>query len=150
MRGAPLRTSQQMPRICKVSSAQPVSTAQPVTQRSPCYMPRLRKRGAACRVELQNHTEDVVRQVNHTVRCATVPGAAKTGAGHDRRAGLAAAHFQYQVGREIGAGDGAFRVDAALEDLLVQEQAILATLTRVDRDRLADLLRTVAAPFDGG
>jgi DNA-binding MarR family transcriptional regulator len=44
--------------------------------------------------------------------------------------------------------DGCTRVDAALTDLLRQEEAILATLSDDQRDRLADLLRTVTAPFD--
>ena len=44
--------------------------------------------------------------------------------------------------------DGQALVDAALADLLDQERAILSGLEPVDRDRLADLLRTVTAPFD--
>ena len=46
--------------------------------------------------------------------------------------------------------DGLARVDAALADLLDQERAILSELAPADRDRLADLLRTVTAPFDVG
>jgi DNA-binding MarR family transcriptional regulator len=44
--------------------------------------------------------------------------------------------------------EGRARVDAALEDLLEQEEDILAALSRPDRQRLADLLRSVTAPFD--
>jgi len=43
---------------------------------------------------------------------------------------------------------GRARVDEALADLLGQEEAILAELSTADRVRLADLLRTVTAPFD--
>jgi DNA-binding MarR family transcriptional regulator len=46
--------------------------------------------------------------------------------------------------------DGRTRVDAALEDLLTQERAILSALDPADRERLADLLRAVTAPFDEG
>jgi DNA-binding MarR family transcriptional regulator len=44
--------------------------------------------------------------------------------------------------------DGRSRVDAALADLLAQEREILSALSRVDQDRLADLLREVTVPFD--
>lgn len=44
--------------------------------------------------------------------------------------------------------DGQARVDAALADLLDQERAILSGLDPADRQQLADLLRTVTAPFD--
>ena len=44
--------------------------------------------------------------------------------------------------------EGQARVDAALADLLEQERAILSGLDPADRERLADLLRTVTAPFD--
>ena len=44
--------------------------------------------------------------------------------------------------------DGRNRVDAALADLLAQERTILDTLPSADRTRLADLLRTVTAPFE--
>jgi len=43
---------------------------------------------------------------------------------------------------------GAGRVDAALADLLEAEQALLATLPDTSRHALADLLRTLLAPFD--
>ncbi len=46
--------------------------------------------------------------------------------------------------------EGRTRVDAALADLLTQERAILSALGPEDRQRLADLLRTVTAPFDEG
>ena len=45
--------------------------------------------------------------------------------------------------------EGRSRVDAALSDLLTQEHAILSGLAAADRTRLAALLRTVTAPFDG-
>jgi DNA-binding MarR family transcriptional regulator len=44
---------------------------------------------------------------------------------------------------------GRRRVDAAVADLLEQEEAILAALPRRDRDRLAGSLRSLLAPFDG-
>ena len=44
--------------------------------------------------------------------------------------------------------DGRTRVDEALSDLLGQEQEILSGLSPSDRNRLADLLRAVTAPFD--
>jgi DNA-binding MarR family transcriptional regulator len=43
---------------------------------------------------------------------------------------------------------GRSRVDEALSDLLLQERAILGGLSPADRAQLADLLRTVTAPFD--
>lgn len=43
---------------------------------------------------------------------------------------------------------GRARVDAALEDLLRVERGLLADLPEEDRRTLADLLRTVVAPFD--
>jgi DNA-binding MarR family transcriptional regulator len=43
---------------------------------------------------------------------------------------------------------GLARVDAALEDLLRREQALLAGLDREERQRLADLMRILLAPFD--
>ena len=43
---------------------------------------------------------------------------------------------------------GRDRVDAALEDLLTSERALLASLGNPERDQLADLLRTLLAPFD--
>ncbi|MGH3220298.1 MAG: MarR family winged helix-turn-helix transcriptional regulator [Streptosporangiaceae bacterium] len=43
---------------------------------------------------------------------------------------------------------GRGRVDAALADLLHSEQALLADLDRQDRRQLADLMRTLLAPFD--
>ncbi len=43
---------------------------------------------------------------------------------------------------------GRRQVDAALADLLAQENAILASLRPSDRLRLASLLRVVTAPFD--
>jgi DNA-binding MarR family transcriptional regulator len=43
---------------------------------------------------------------------------------------------------------GRSRVDAALEGLLSQERLLLAGLSARDRSALADLLRTVVAPFD--
>jgi DNA-binding MarR family transcriptional regulator len=50
--------------------------------------------------------------------------------------------------RVVLTAEGRERVDAALADLLAQEQAILAALTSEQRDTLAALLRTVVAPFD--
>jgi DNA-binding MarR family transcriptional regulator len=44
--------------------------------------------------------------------------------------------------------DGRARVDAALAQLLAQEERLLATLTAHDQATLADLLRVVVAPFD--
>ena len=44
--------------------------------------------------------------------------------------------------------EGRSRVDAALDDLLAQEHAILVGLPAADRTQLAALLRTVTAPFD--
>ncbi|WP_149202347.1 MarR family winged helix-turn-helix transcriptional regulator [Actinotalea subterranea] len=44
--------------------------------------------------------------------------------------------------------DGRRRVDAALEDLLHIERRLLSDLTDEDQRTLADLLRTVVAPFD--
>ena len=44
--------------------------------------------------------------------------------------------------------DGRVRVDGALEDLLHVERELLAGLPEKDRNRLADLLRIVVAPFD--
>jgi DNA-binding MarR family transcriptional regulator len=43
---------------------------------------------------------------------------------------------------------GRRRVDAALEDLVEREDAILAILNRAERAALAGLLRQVVAPFD--
>jgi len=43
---------------------------------------------------------------------------------------------------------GQDRVDAALEDLLHRERALLAGLDKGERKRLADMLRTLLAPFD--
>jgi DNA-binding MarR family transcriptional regulator len=45
-------------------------------------------------------------------------------------------------------GRGLARVDAALDDLLRREQALLAGLDREERQRLADLMRILLAPFD--
>jgi hypothetical protein len=39
-------------------------------------------------------------------------------------------------------------VDAAFADLLDVERGLLGDLDEADRDRLADLLREVTAPFD--
>jgi DNA-binding MarR family transcriptional regulator len=44
--------------------------------------------------------------------------------------------------------EGRVRVDAALEQLLLQERRLLATLSETDQSNLADLLRTVVSPFD--
>jgi DNA-binding MarR family transcriptional regulator len=44
--------------------------------------------------------------------------------------------------------DGRAVVDAALTDLLDREQALLARLGEDQRQQLADLLRTLLAPFD--
>jgi DNA-binding MarR family transcriptional regulator len=44
--------------------------------------------------------------------------------------------------------EGRSVVDAALDDLLEQERAILASLTPAQRTTLAGLLRDVVAPFD--
>ena len=43
---------------------------------------------------------------------------------------------------------GRGRVDAAMSDLLDVERGLLGTLGADDRNRLADLLRDVVAPFD--
>jgi DNA-binding MarR family transcriptional regulator len=43
---------------------------------------------------------------------------------------------------------GRKRVDAALEDLVAREHAILGTLDVAERTTVADLLRRVVAPFD--
>ena len=43
---------------------------------------------------------------------------------------------------------GRIRVDAALADLLSRERTLLAALDDEDRKRLADLMRTLLAPFD--
>src|SRR6202044_2869288 len=43
---------------------------------------------------------------------------------------------------------GRQRVDAALADLLVREHALLASLDKAEREQLADLMRTLLAPFD--
>jgi DNA-binding MarR family transcriptional regulator len=45
-------------------------------------------------------------------------------------------------------GQGADRVDSALADLLIREHALLAVLGKGERDQLADLMRTLLAPFD--
>jgi DNA-binding MarR family transcriptional regulator len=45
---------------------------------------------------------------------------------------------------------GRERVDAALADLLHSERALLTGLDRRDRRQLADLMRTLLAPFDNG
>ena len=45
-------------------------------------------------------------------------------------------------------GQGADRVDSALADLLVREHALLASLDKAEREQLADLMRTLLAPFD--
>jgi DNA-binding MarR family transcriptional regulator len=44
--------------------------------------------------------------------------------------------------------EGRVRVDAALEQLLMQERRLLATLSKTDQSSLADLLRSVVSPFD--
>jgi DNA-binding MarR family transcriptional regulator len=44
--------------------------------------------------------------------------------------------------------EGRSRVDAALEQLLTQERRLLGALSAGDQSQLADLLRTVVAPFD--
>jgi len=44
--------------------------------------------------------------------------------------------------------EGRFRVDAALAGLLEHERLLLSGLTTSDRASLADLLRTVVAPFE--
>ena len=44
--------------------------------------------------------------------------------------------------------EGLARVDAALSDLLASERALLKGLDGEERQRLADLLRTLLAPFD--
>ena len=46
--------------------------------------------------------------------------------------------------------EGRARVDAALSDLLASEEALLAGLGPIERETLADLLRTLLAPFDAG
>jgi DNA-binding MarR family transcriptional regulator len=45
---------------------------------------------------------------------------------------------------------GVARADAALADLLRRERALLSVLDRSDRQRLADLMRTLLVPFDAG
>ena len=45
---------------------------------------------------------------------------------------------------------GRERVDAALADLLHSERALLTGLDRRERRQLADLMRTLLAPFDNG
>src|SRR5579872_5043603 len=45
-------------------------------------------------------------------------------------------------------GRGLARVDAALEDLLSREEALLAGLDDGERQHLADLMRILLAPFD--
>ena len=45
---------------------------------------------------------------------------------------------------------GSSRVEAALADLLDRERALLDVLTPRQRASLADLLRTLVAPFDSG
>jgi len=45
-------------------------------------------------------------------------------------------------------GRGLARVDAALEDLLGREDALLAGLDDAERQQLADLMRILLAPFD--
>jgi DNA-binding MarR family transcriptional regulator len=47
-------------------------------------------------------------------------------------------------------GRGRERVDAALADLLHSERMLLAGLGRRERRQLADLMRTLLAPFDNG
>jgi DNA-binding MarR family transcriptional regulator len=44
--------------------------------------------------------------------------------------------------------EGRARVDAALEQLLLQERRLLGALSASDQSNLADLLRTVVSPFD--
>ncbi|NKY10012.1 MarR family winged helix-turn-helix transcriptional regulator [Cellulomonas hominis] len=44
--------------------------------------------------------------------------------------------------------EGRARVDAAMSTLLEVERTLLSALPDADRDRLADLLRTLVAPFD--
>jgi DNA-binding MarR family transcriptional regulator len=46
------------------------------------------------------------------------------------------------------ADQGRARVDAALEDLLARERALLAGLGLEQRQQLADLMRVLLAPFD--
>ncbi len=46
------------------------------------------------------------------------------------------------------ADEGLRRVDGAMTDLLAVEEAMLAGLDAGERSRLADLLRTLVAPFD--
>ena len=43
---------------------------------------------------------------------------------------------------------GVARADAALADLLRRERALLSVLDRSERQRLADLMRTLLVPFD--
>jgi DNA-binding MarR family transcriptional regulator len=45
--------------------------------------------------------------------------------------------------------DGRDRTDAAVADLLDREQVLLAALPPGDRDRLAELLRTILGNFEG-
>jgi DNA-binding MarR family transcriptional regulator len=45
--------------------------------------------------------------------------------------------------------EGRIRVDAAITRLVDAEQTLLARLSRVDRDRLAVLLRKLSLGFDG-
>ena len=45
-------------------------------------------------------------------------------------------------------GHAVARADAALADLLRRERALLSVLDRSERQRLADLMRTLLVPFD--
>jgi DNA-binding MarR family transcriptional regulator len=43
---------------------------------------------------------------------------------------------------------GKSAVDRALEELLVREKSLLATVSKSDREKLASVLRDIVLPFD--
>jgi len=43
---------------------------------------------------------------------------------------------------------GKSAVDRALDELLAREKSLLATVSKADRDKLADVLRAIVLPFD--
>jgi len=43
---------------------------------------------------------------------------------------------------------GKTAVDRALEELLSREKQLLATVSKVDREKLANVLRDIVLPFD--
>jgi len=65
--------------------------------------------------------------------------------------GLVERHTDPNDGRGIRvrmSNEGRDRVDRALDELMVYEAALLRRLSRADHERLAGLLRTLAADFD--